>query len=82
MSVPDIYNPPLSSYPSPLTGYEGKAPLSDEKNEDGKSLKNEPAALSGAYDAFIDPLDRGRRGGLYVTTLLPIVLSSACLTSQ
>ncbi|KAL1901911.1 hypothetical protein Sste5346_001616 [Sporothrix stenoceras] len=66
MAAPDFYNPPLSSYPSPLTGYEGKAPLGDEKNEDGKSLKNEPAALSGAYDAFVDPLDRGRRGGFDV----------------
>lgn len=68
MAAPDFYNPPLASYPSPLTGYEGLPPLGDDKNEDGKSLKNAAAAAaaarSPAYDAFVDPLDRGRRGGL------------------
>ncbi|CAK7211988.1 hypothetical protein SBRCBS47491_001310 [Sporothrix bragantina] len=63
MAAPDFYNPPLSTYPSPLTGYEGLPPLSDDKNEDGKSLKNTEAERSPAYDAFVDPLDRGQRGG-------------------
>ncbi len=61
----DIYNPPVSSYPSPLAGYENTEPLSDERNEDGKSLKNPvPGVLSPAYERFVDPLDKGRRGGL------------------
>ncbi len=64
MSPPDFYNPPIASYPPPLAGYEGLPPLGDTTNEDGKSLKNTPGPRSAAYDAFIDPLDRGRRGGL------------------
>ncbi|OAA62685.1 DOPA-like domain protein [Niveomyces insectorum RCEF 264] len=67
MTVPDIYNPPVSTYTSPLAGYEGQPPLSDEKNDDGKSLKNpDPTVRSPAYDAFPEPLDRGRRGGFDV----------------
>lgn len=64
--VADAYNPPISSYPSPLAGYEGLPPLSDDKNADGKSLKNEPAPLSSAYDTFVEPLDKGIRGGFDV----------------
>jgi hypothetical protein len=61
----DFYNPPYSSYTSPLAGYEGLEPLTDEKTEDGKSLKNpQTGKLSKAYDEFVDPLDKGRRGGL------------------
>jgi len=61
----DIYNPPASSYPSPLKGYEHLEPLSDERTEDGKSLKNpQTGVLSPAYESFVSPLDRGRRGGL------------------
>lgn len=52
-------------WPSPLAGYEGAAPLSDERTADGKSLVNPaPDRLSRAYDEFPDPLDRERRGGL------------------
>ena len=72
--ITDAYNPPISSYPSPLAGYEGLPPLSDDKNADGKSLKNEPAAKSAAYDEFVEPLDKGIRGGLYV-----FCLSRACI---
>lgn len=65
MPAPDIYNPPVSAYTSPLAGYEGLPPLSEERAEDGSSYKNPSAErLSPAYDAFIDPLDNGRRGGL------------------
>ncbi len=61
----DSYNPPASGYTSPLAGYENAEPLSDEKNADGKSLKNpETGVKSKAYDEFTDPLDKGRRGGL------------------
>ena len=61
----DIYNPSASSYPSPLAGYENAEPLSDERNEDGKSLKNTQTGVkSKAYDEFVAPLDNGRRGGL------------------
>lgn len=58
------------TYPSPLEGFENAGPpLSEEKNADGKSLVNPPredGGLSKAYDAFTDPLDKGRRGGLCV----------------
>jgi len=52
------------TYPSPLAGYESARPLPDERAADGKSFVNPPAdQLSPAYDAFVDPLDRGERGG-------------------
>lgn len=53
------------TFPSPAEGYENAAPLPDEVSEDGKSLKNpETGVLSKAYETFIDPLEKGRRGGL------------------
>ncbi|KAL1998173.1 hypothetical protein VTN02DRAFT_6721 [Thermoascus thermophilus] len=55
---------PSLPYPWPLDGYEGLEPLSEEKT-DGKSLLN-PASPNGtrspSYEAFPDPLDRGRGG--------------------
>jgi DOPA 4,5-dioxygenase len=58
---------PSVTYPSPLAGYEDAPPLPDEKNEDGKSYKNpQTGVLSPAYERFPEPLDNGRRGGLYV----------------
>ncbi|OJJ43487.1 hypothetical protein ASPZODRAFT_957151 [Penicilliopsis zonata CBS 506.65] len=52
------------SYPSPLEGYENLEPLTDEKTEDGKSLKNpQHGILSKAYSEFPDPVARDRRGG-------------------
>ncbi|KAK1755664.1 DOPA-like domain-containing protein [Echria macrotheca] len=57
-------NPAGYTYPSPLAGYENLAPLSDDRNEDGKSFKNEQTGVrSTAYDKFVEPLDNGRRGG-------------------
>ncbi|RDW86222.1 uncharacterized protein DSM5745_02864 [Aspergillus mulundensis] len=51
-------------YPSPLEGYENLEPLPDERNEDGKSLKNpQHGILSKVYEEFPDPLTKGRRGG-------------------
>lgn len=53
------------TYPSPLAGYENEPPLSEEASEDGKSLKNpQTGVLSKAYENFVDPLEKGRRGGL------------------
>ncbi|KAI1102862.1 DOPA-like domain-containing protein [Jackrogersella minutella] len=55
------------TYPSPLKGYENAPPLSEEKNEDGKSFKNPvTGTLSKAYSEFPDPLEKGRRGGFDV----------------
>ncbi|KAK2597543.1 hypothetical protein N8I77_012322 [Diaporthe amygdali] len=52
------------TYPSPLEGYENEPPLPTETSEDGKSLKNpQTGVLSNAYETFIDPLSKGRRGG-------------------
>lgn len=56
--------PVKCNYPSPLEGVSDFPPLSDERNEDGKSLVNPPRdGLSSAYERFADPLDNGRRGG-------------------
>lgn len=66
MSESESYFFPSVTYPSPLAGYENAEPLPDEKNEDGKSYKNpQTGVLSPAYDKFVEPLDNGRRGGLY-----------------
>ena len=38
-----------------------------EKSEDGKSYVNPPSeAPSTAYEAFVEPIDNGRRGGFDV----------------
>lgn len=53
------------TFPSPAAGYEDAPPLPEEKSEDGKSLKNpQTGVLSEAYTTFIDPLSKGRNGGL------------------
>ncbi|KAK3113702.1 hypothetical protein LTR53_008738 [Teratosphaeriaceae sp. CCFEE 6253] len=63
-------DPSLYQYPSPLEGYEGLDPLSDEKvaeGPDAKSYINPPATQrSDAYTQFTSPLDRGTRGGFDV----------------
>jgi len=57
-------DPSLYQYPSPLEGYEGLPPLPTELSEDGKSFLNPSTGkLSSSYDQFIDPLDKGPRGG-------------------
>ena len=57
----------LYTYPSPLEGYEGLPPLSDELNEDGKSFKNpETGVLSESYQKFTCGVTNGRRGGFDV----------------
>ena len=53
------------TYPSPMEGIPDTPALSEERNEDGKSLVNPPReGLSDAYERFAHPLDNGRRGGL------------------
>ncbi|OAL51943.1 hypothetical protein IQ07DRAFT_564496 [Pyrenochaeta sp. DS3sAY3a] len=57
-------DPSLYTYPSPLKGYEGLEPLSDEKAPDGKSYVNPPPTKkSEAYNTFVDPITNGDRGG-------------------
>lgn len=52
-------------FASPAAGYEDAAPLPLDVAEDGKSLKNpQTGVLSEAYEKFIDPLSKGREGGL------------------
>ncbi|KAL4997682.1 hypothetical protein BDV10DRAFT_195023 [Aspergillus recurvatus] len=52
------------TYPFPLAGYENLEPLPEERNEDGKSLRNpQHGILSKAYEEFPDPLNKSRRGG-------------------
>ncbi|KAJ5220106.1 hypothetical protein N7468_009310 [Penicillium chermesinum] len=54
-------------YPSPLEGYEGLEPLTEEKTADGKSLVNpQTGVLSKAYEEFPNPLAKDRRGGFDV----------------
>jgi hypothetical protein len=58
-------DPSVYTYPSPLAGYENAPPLPDEKAADGKSYVNpSTGVLSSSYETFIDPLDKGRSGGL------------------
>ncbi|KAK8206105.1 DOPA-like domain-containing protein, partial [Phyllosticta capitalensis] len=60
-------DPALYTYPDPLEGFEGLPPLPDERNADGKSYVNPPAAsLSPAYERFTAPIDNGVRGGFDV----------------
>lgn len=55
----------LFDFPSPLTGYEHAPGLPEDRNEDGKSMRNNSTGkLSSAYAEFPDPLLRNRRGGL------------------
>lgn len=65
----EMADPSLYTYPSPLAVYAGKEeelePLSEEKNEDGKSLVNPVShTQSDSYGKFSYPLDNGIRGGL------------------
>ena len=62
-------DPRIPTYPSPSAGFEDAPPLPEERSADGKSLVNPPRAdggVSTAYERFTEPLDNGRRGGLYV----------------
>ncbi|MCJ1452230.1 hypothetical protein MMC28_002572 [Mycoblastus sanguinarius] len=57
-------DPALYEYPSPLAGYEHLPSLPDEKASDGKSYVNpQTEVLSEAYEKFVDPIDKGKRGG-------------------
>lgn len=68
-------------FPAPLQGYENAPPLPDSRTEDGKSYVNPPTGvLSPAYSEFVDPLDNGRRGGLYLT-LSPSTIPVSLLTN-
>ncbi|KAF2477943.1 uncharacterized protein BDR25DRAFT_330555 [Lindgomyces ingoldianus] len=59
MSDPSYY-----TYPSPLEGYQGLPPLSNEISEDGKSFVNLPGKKKSiAYSSFVEPITNGRRGG-------------------
>ena len=70
-----------TKWPSPLAGYENNSPLSDDKNEDGKSYVNPPReGLSDAYETFTAPLDNGTRGALYVTVIRVVQACEQALT--
>lgn len=58
-------DPSLYTYAWPLAGWESETALSEERSEDGKSLRN-PAAtkLSATYESFVPQLDHGSRGAL------------------
>ncbi|KAL2043024.1 hypothetical protein N7G274_004083 [Stereocaulon virgatum] len=60
-------DPSQYEYPSPLENYEHFPPLPHEKMEDGKSYFNpQSGVLSRAYEQFIDPIDKGKKGGFDV----------------
>ncbi|CAD0083212.1 unnamed protein product, partial [Aureobasidium vineae] len=64
---PTMSDPSIYTYPSPLEGYGNLPPLSDEKNADGKSYVNPPAANpSPAYESFVSPITNDERGGFDV----------------
>ena len=74
MAAYDPFDPASYTYSWPLEGYENQPPLSEEKNEDGKSIRNEVnVKLSSAYEEFPDPLNRGRRGGLWVESAVLLI---------
>ncbi|ETW79054.1 hypothetical protein HETIRDRAFT_478392 [Heterobasidion irregulare TC 32-1] len=52
----------MSSYRSPLSGYESAEPLPTTLNSDGLSLYNPPASKSAAYDKFPEPIDPSNNG--------------------
>ncbi|KAI1846161.1 hypothetical protein JX265_010539 [Neoarthrinium moseri] len=60
-----MYDDNTYKYPWPLAGYEDAAPLPEERAED-KTYINPPAEKSKAYEQFIDPLDKTKRGGFDV----------------
>ncbi|MCJ1374379.1 hypothetical protein MMC20_005611 [Loxospora ochrophaea] len=63
MADPSLY----LTYPSPLQGYEGLPPLSNDKSEDGKSYVNsQTGELSQAYNKFVDPIANDSRAGFDV----------------
>nr|POE93342.1 putative 21.2 kda protein [Quercus suber] len=58
------------TYPSPLEGYTGLAPLSQEQHTSGPHAKSfidlPTSTLSAAYEQFPDPISNGDRGGFDV----------------
>lgn len=52
----------MSSWKSPLEGYENAEPLPTTINPDGKSLFNPPGAKSAAYEEFPPPIDSTNNG--------------------
>lgn len=70
-------DPSLYTYPSPLAGWENLPPLPTDISSDGKSYVNpETGVRSKSYEKFTEPLDTGKRGGLYVFMFLlkPLVM--------
>lgn len=70
-------DPSLYTYPSPLAGWENSPPLPTDISSDGKSYVNpETGVKSKSYEKFPEPLDTGKRGGLYVFVFLlkPLVM--------
>ncbi|KAI9644521.1 hypothetical protein NHQ30_006542 [Ciborinia camelliae] len=60
-------DPSLYTYPSPLAGYEGLAPLGTSLGPDGKGLVNPATGVkSPSYEKFTAPLDAGPRGAFDV----------------
>ncbi|KAH8808482.1 DOPA-like domain-containing protein [Xylogone sp. PMI_703] len=67
-------DPSQYTYPSPLEGYENAPPLPMDFAADGKSFANpQTGVLSKAYEQFIDPLDKGRRGGFQYMAHIELV---------
>ncbi|KAA1470295.1 hypothetical protein DENSPDRAFT_817848 [Dentipellis sp. KUC8613] len=52
----------MSSWKSPLEGYDNAEPLPTTINEDGKSLYNPPGPRSASYDEFPKPIDSSNNG--------------------
>ncbi|KAH7914830.1 DOPA-like domain-containing protein [Hygrophoropsis aurantiaca] len=52
----------MSTWKSPLTGYENAEPLPTTINPDGKSLFNPPGPKSAAYEKFPEPFVPSKNG--------------------
>jgi len=55
-----------AKYPSPLSGYEDREPLSQDKSSDKSLVNPQSGILSQAYDRFPPPLNNALRGGFDV----------------
>jgi hypothetical protein len=58
-------DPSSYCYAWPLVGFEDAPALPNEKDADGKAIKNpQTGVLSQSYEKFCEPLDNGIRGAL------------------
>lgn len=68
----------MSSWKSPLEGYENAEPLPTTVNPDGKSLFNPPGAKSAAYEEFPPPIDSSNNGFDFHGAFKTLICAPGC----